>query len=445
MNGTKLRAARRRRIAVIAAVLVVLALALVGTTLAGVGSALAGEREDAVTQQEESKKRISSLKSSLAGIDEELQDLFTQMEQTRADVSIAEGELVVAQETLAAAERQLQQVADQLEDAEALMEELQSQIEEGKSRENDLTQAVGSMAREMYRGDQISPLEVVVNTEDLGEISSRAAAASALSRAQSKALDDVRAGIITSENQSQKQEAVTQRIADLKVQAEEAALEAAAAEAEVSDRLDQLVALQEEQTSAQERWEAQKGEAEAQLRSANSALEESTAKIAAIDLEREKARLEAEKSKASTSSASPPPVASSSGAILGSPLRIPLRVTSSFGYRIHPVFGTSLLHDGVDLGASCGTPQYSARAGTVLSVGYNSRSGNYVQVNHGVIGGHSYITFYGHASSIPVSAGQQVGTDTVVAYTGTTGASTGCHLHFSLFRDGVLVNPLDYM
>ena len=484
MNRTQMKAGRRRRAAVIAAVLVVLALSLMGMTLSGFGNAFAGEREDAVNQRDESRNRISSLTASLVGIDDELQGLFIEMEQTKADVEVAQSDLEVARENLAAAQRHLQQVSDQLEDAEALMEELNAQIEEGKVREGELTQAVGSMAREMYRGDKVSPLQIVVKAEELGEISDRAAAATALSRAQSRALDDVRTGIVTTENQSQKQEAVTERITDLKLKAEEATAQAEAAEAEVSDRLAQLDELQVQQLEAQGLWDAKKSEAERQLRVASDDLTSAAAKIAAIDLAREQERIAAEKaaaekaaaekaaaeaaaaaaasrpgsssgssssgssssgSSSSSSSGSSSSSSSSSGAVLGSPLRIPLRVTSSFGYRLHPVFGIPLLHDGTDFGAACGTPQYAARAGTVVGVGYTSRAGNYVQVNHGVIGGHSYITHYLHAQSIPVRVGQQVGPGTVIAYTGTTGASTGCHLHFSLFRDGVAVNPLNYM
>ena len=127
------------------------------------------------------------------------------------------------------------------------------------------------------------------------------------------------------------------------------------------------------------------------------------------------------------------------------PFRFAMRITSPFGYRVHPVLGYTLFHSGTDLGAACGTSQYATRAGVVAQTGYHSSLGNYVRINHGLINGSSYVTEHGHLSQILVSPGQQVSTSTVIGLTGTTGRSTGCHLHLGLMQNGSYVNIMNYM
>jgi murein DD-endopeptidase MepM/ murein hydrolase activator NlpD len=116
-------------------------------------------------------------------------------------------------------------------------------------------------------------------------------------------------------------------------------------------------------------------------------------------------------------------------------------ITSGFGYRTDPITGGSGLHSGIDFGAGCGTPIRAAGSGTVLSAGWNGGYGNATIINHG--GG--LATLYGHQSQIGVSAGQSVSQGEVIGYVGTTGRSTGCHLHFEVRVNGNPVNPLGYL
>lgn len=117
-------------------------------------------------------------------------------------------------------------------------------------------------------------------------------------------------------------------------------------------------------------------------------------------------------------------------------------ITSKFGYRTHPVTGIYKLHSGVDIASSGikGSSIYAAKGGTVIKAGYNTGYGNYVVINHG----DGYATLYGHASSLTVSAGQTVNKGDVIGYVGSTGYSTGPHLHFEIMINGEYTNPLDY-
>ena len=115
-------------------------------------------------------------------------------------------------------------------------------------------------------------------------------------------------------------------------------------------------------------------------------------------------------------------------------------VTSEYGYRVHPLQGVQKFHSGVDIGAGAGTPIYAAAAGTVATATYNDSYGNYVLINHG--GGNS--TLYAHMSSMAVSSGAYVTQGQVIGYVGSTGWSTGPHLHYEVRLNGSTVNPLSY-
>jgi murein DD-endopeptidase MepM/ murein hydrolase activator NlpD len=119
------------------------------------------------------------------------------------------------------------------------------------------------------------------------------------------------------------------------------------------------------------------------------------------------------------------------------------RISSNYGGRVAPCSGCSSFHEGVDLAAGCGAPIYAAHAGTIAYAGLYGGYGNYIRINHG--GG--VTTAYGHIvdGGILVSSGQQVGAGQVIARVGSTGHSTGCHLHFEVRINGTPTDPVRYM
>ena len=114
------------------------------------------------------------------------------------------------------------------------------------------------------------------------------------------------------------------------------------------------------------------------------------------------------------------------------------RVTSTFGVRRHPILGYRRMHSGVDFGGGYGAPIHAVSDGVVTVAGRTGGFGNYVKLNHG--GGTG--TGYGHMSRIAVRAGQRVARGQVIGYIGSTGLSTGPHLHFEVYRNGHAVNPM---
>ena len=118
-----------------------------------------------------------------------------------------------------------------------------------------------------------------------------------------------------------------------------------------------------------------------------------------------------------------------------------IRLTSPYGYRTHPVTGQWKFHNGVDLANSKGTPIRAARSGKVTVATYGGTYGYYVTINHG----DGYSSLYAHMTHYIVSKGDTVSKGQVIGYMGSTGRSTGPHLHFSIFYNGSTVNPMNYI
>ncbi|NQW91424.1 peptidoglycan DD-metalloendopeptidase family protein [Curtobacterium sp. VKM Ac-2861] len=118
-------------------------------------------------------------------------------------------------------------------------------------------------------------------------------------------------------------------------------------------------------------------------------------------------------------------------------------VISPYGYRVHPIYGTVIKHDGTDLASGCSTPIVAASAGTVDYVGWYGGYGNYVRINHG----NGVQTAYGHIvnGGFRVGIGQQVSAGQLIALVGSTGQSTGCHSHIEVHINGATTDPVPFM
>ncbi|HBF38949.1 MAG TPA: peptidase M23, partial [Firmicutes bacterium] len=135
-----------------------------------------------------------------------------------------------------------------------------------------------------------------------------------------------------------------------------------------------------------------------------------------------------------------------SGEILGSgkmiwPVTGPIRITSPFGWRYHPILRTKKYHNGEDIAVSSGTPVHAADSGVVVVSGWEDGYGNYVAIDHG----NGISTGYGHNSRLLVHQGERVTKGQIIAYSGSTGLSTGPHVHFEVRKNGVPIDPLPFL
>ena len=118
-----------------------------------------------------------------------------------------------------------------------------------------------------------------------------------------------------------------------------------------------------------------------------------------------------------------------------------MRTSAGFGYRIHPIYKIKIFHPGLDFSSPTGTEIYATGNGTVETAEHSFRGyGNHIIISHGF----GYKTLYGHMSEFNVKAGQKVKRGDVIGFVGSTGLSTGPHLHYEVWKEGTKVNPINY-
>lgn len=424
--------------------------------------AQAAGRDDLLRQQQENDERRETLESDMEGLDEDIVEAHIALEDARAQVPGAEAALADAQAELAAAARVQEQVTGRLAVADAQAAALEAEIAASAEQIAGYRDAMGELARSSYRGENATTTISMVLAASTSEDFLRGyAVMETAARAQTQALRDLENGAAVAANQRVRQDAVAERVGELKAEADVAVAAADAARAAAQERATAVRELEAEMSALSASLEERKGDVTEQiagLRAENDAL---TAEIAAIDeanrraeeerrrAEDEERRRREEAARTAPAAPAPAPVAPAApapaGNLLVPPVPNPLYVTSGYGMRWYPITGGNWMHLGVDIRSRCGNPQVAAAGGTVVSTKppwATGTSGNQVIVNHGVIGGNSYVTVYNHLSGFAVSPGQQVAQGQTIGWTGDTGRVTGCHVHFEVWKNGKTLDPM---
>jgi murein DD-endopeptidase MepM/ murein hydrolase activator NlpD len=432
-----MRTARRA-----AAVIVTAALVLTGTTTAGADD-IDDRRAAAEAQQRAMQDEREQLESELEHTDAELAQAVLDLNTVEARLPVAEAELAAAEAELERAEREAAILAQRLSDAQLEEAQVAQQIQEGAGKVEEARADIAQMAREEFRGtDDTSALGLVTGAQSTEEFIDGYAASSSAARSQSRTLAELQAQEAIARNLQARLGAIRETITELKRLADENVVAKEAAREAAEARKAEIEALIEQQRQLNATIEARKQAAVEEL-DANvaegAAIEEDLKKIIAEQTERDR-RLEKERRKAAEAGAGAP----AAGAFLGWPTADPV-ITSTYGMRVHPVLGYRRLHAGTDFRAYCGTPILAAQSGTVLYARTLPGLGNQVLVNHGYANGSSVMSSYNHLSAFAVSSGQQVSRGQVVGYSGTSGTSTACHLHFEVYVDGGTVDPMGWL
>lgn len=207
---------------------------------------------------------------------------------------------------------------------------------------------------------------------------------------------------------------------------------------EVGQKKQEVETLQAELKTSKEETEKSKATVEAKKAEIAQSNEELDKMIDADKAEADALVAELQKSKTVSSSSD----STYSGGVLAWPVPGYGRITSPFGYRNHPISGSYKMHTGIDIGTSGATPPIvAANGGTVIYSGWKGGYGKAIMIDHG--GG--IVTLYAHCSSLHVSKGASVSRGQTIANVGSTGNSTGPHLHFEVRQDGAYKNPLNYL
>jgi len=441
--------------------------ALVALLAMGVAAsgAVADDLDDQKAQIEES---IESLEGDLEYLDADIRKTAAKLKDYQAQLPAAEAALAEAQGRVQAATDEVSALAARVELAQENKDQIARQIAEDEAKYKDVRKVIGQIATQAYkRGGVSGDLSLILEAASDGDLANGIDLADQAMRSQNAALDRLGQQGATDRNSQARLAAVEEEIVGLKAKADAALAreQAARDEAEESKReVDTLVAQTEELT---DELAAKRPKIKARLAAQEA---EHAAVLADIKARQEKLLREAEakrkaqeaaarknnrknagkgSSSGSSSGGSSTPQSSVSGWGLIKPSTGGY-ITSRFGWRPTPA-GTidyggmgGYVHAGVDwgFGGACGSPIRAAASGEVWFAAMSATSGKKVTISHGVVNGHALATNYHHMSSYVVSVGQHVSRGQVIGYVGTTGNSTGCHLHFETILDGSAVDPL---
>lgn len=349
-------------------------------------------------------RSLGSLQNQKRTLDAERRQLGRELRQTRQQVRNVAEDIREVDQRITGVEESIEATNSRLSQARAEVRALEEELEQAQTRLSEQRETVRDRLRAMYMHRESDPVVALLTSRDLGELAARRRVMELVAQRDRELFEEIRALRDGIEQRKVRQEQLVRETESLR-----------ARQREEQDRLESAL--------------GEKRDLFGDLRQRQS------------ELEREYATLEAESRtiqaqiRAFQRSGQGERVAFRGSLIHPVP---GARMSSGFGMRFHPVLRRNRMHNGVDFAAASGTPIKAAGPGTVISAGSRNGYGNTVVIDHG--GGLS--TLYAHCSRIYVRSGQRVTQGQRIAAVGSTGLSTGPHLHFEVRVNGSPVNPL---
>lgn len=336
------------------------------------------------TGLQEKREQLSDLEKEKAAAEQEKKNLSQELEEIVADMA---------------------EIKEQIEAKEAELEKKEEELIQAQIDENDQYESMKKRIKYMYENGSGQFIEVLFEAKNITDFLNKAEYISTISdydRDMLKEFQDVVAEVEAQEQQLQKE-------------------------------YDEIETMQNELIEKQETVETLISEKDSEIDEMSEELQELKEAVATAE------RKQRERASSYSNSAGASVV--SGNGMFTHPCPGYTRISSYFGWREQPLPGASTNHKGMDFAAPTGTPIYAAAAGTVTSAGYSGNAGNLIIINHG----NGLQTYYMHCHKIYVRAGQTVSKGQNIAIVGTTGNSTGPHLHFQVMSGGTPVNPQNYL
>lgn len=393
----------------------ILAVVLVLTMATGLTAQAKGDASS--TSLKEAQKEKAALEKQLKAAKELINDLKDSKGDVEEKVQELNNELVDISSKITSLENQLADKSTEIADAEAEL----AQAEADKQKQYD---DMKTRIQYMYENSQTTYLEQLLESNSVAEFLNTAEYIAEIQKYDRQKLDEYTENI---EYITTAKEQLEQDYADLETMKANVESQKQSVAALMSQKETELAGITSNISDAQE--DAKYFEAEIQAQN---------------ELIAEIKRIEAEKAAAAAKAAAEGKEVADNpytGGTFTWPCPSSTRITSDYGTRVSPTSGASSNHKGIDIGASAGAAIVAAANGTVKAANYSSAAGNYVMIDHG--GG--LYTVYMHCSSLAVSEGTTVSAGQTIAYVGSTGISTGNHLHFGVSLNGSYVSPWSYL
>ncbi|CDF27827.1 peptidase M23B [Dialister sp. CAG:588] len=347
-------------------------------------------------------------------LNSELESIQGQIGNARAQKASAEEiireiavKLHTIQVELDAANAELDRIHSEEDKVNAQIKQIELELEAARKQLLERQDLLNKRIRAIYIHGQLNYLEVIMGSKNFSDFANRLELLKRVIRSDYNLIQDIRV----------RQEQIQAKMNELSLQKQE--LEKLAAEA----------------TKAQQAIEMKRAEQQAVMDSAKA--QRDAAEQMEQDLIASSERIRQQIQARQWGGMEPQVIGSG---ILGYPCSGP--ITSPFGYRIHPIFGTTIYHSGIDIGVDEGTPVHAADSGVVIYSGSGLTGyGNVVIIDHG----NGLSTLYAHNSALLVSEGESVSKGQVVAYSGMTGYATGPHVHFEVRVNGSPTDPMGYL
>ncbi len=437
---------RRAIVSVIAGVLILSILASLVVMIA-----------NASKTADELQIEIDELQAESDRLAEEREELERQIEETKdKTLTIVEQKSQVDRE-IELTRKEVENVNDQVHHYSLLIAEKQAQLDDLKQEQADLLASYQKRMRAMQERGEVTYWEVMLQAKSFSDMLNSRIMIEEIARADQRMMDDIRemaAEVMlakdalaaekvkielkkvelskTEEHLAEKRAESDALLAELNANRQKLIEECEKYEQEEAALSDQIADLEAERTEIlyqewlreQERLEQERLEQEQQNQNNNNNNNDGDG--------------DSDSDGDNDGDSSTPPA---SGESFKFPLQYCTMLTSPYGYRVHPITGNYSFHNGVDLAAGSGTPIYATKSGKVTTATYNYAYGYYVVVNH--LDGYS--SLYGHMTHYIVSEGDYVQRGQVIGYVGSTGYSTGPHLHFTIYYNGSTVNPMSYI
>lgn len=361
---------------------------------------------------QKAKEQVSGLKSNLTDVEK----LKKELEQSKSDLTAfvqqLDGQLADIQDNIA-------KYNAMITEKEQEIEETLRDLDEAQARQELQYEAMKKRIQFMYERSDSFYMETLFGSNSIAGIVNRADYIEALSRYDREKLDEY---------------VETRKYVELckeELEVEKQLLDEAKAAVEQEEaNVSSLIGEKEAQIVSVSGDIANK---EAAIKEYEDMIAQENAEIAALEkaVAEEKARLEAENAQARVYN----------GGMFAWPCPSYKRISDEYGNRIHPILGTQQFHNGLDMAAPSGSPILAAYDGDVVAAAYSSSMGNYIMIDHGS----GLYTIYMHCSALYVSKGQTVSKGQNIAAVGSTGRSTGPHLHFGVRLNGNYTSPWNYL